>query len=903
MRSRSVRLFALLIGLASLSACDSSSTSSSGLDAGSDSRGDSGTGDSGADDSGVDEPETLQCPAPLVAPPTVGCDGVLLTAEASIDQQSDGIAISAGPDGSAALTINNDQSIDLKDEGCLQLGKQGADFSLSMWLKATGDSQIIGTTSQYGRQQGFVLFTTRRSDGDLELVASAAPAVGPMVSVASAPFKAGVWTHVALRYDNDRHVATFSIDVNLSTRSGQAAPDVYNERLRIGDEGWGGIAAFEISQLSSYGRLLSDRELRAMFLENANSTGLSKDTLSEALKRLKNHVTGQAPLTPTELTAEAERFAANVIFLDLDIGLMREAIELVSRYETTVGPLFMTEDTKNGIPRIAKDGDGLELARAMLSIQQVVLEHVYTPENVKNCRLALLDGARFLTADYFPGAANPPVDPTKSYEVSISAKLPAFWGRPVAFATEAVRRPTGLYLSPGSIGKVTVPMEMVGAGYSVLVGAHTADHSSKSHMNRLDRVSRTFPITSKHTYIANPLGGGVYIVVPYLADLGVVKVSISGVIEAPFFSLKSFDKTTAEDWKRRRTAPGPWADFETDKFMMQVPSSWIYAYEDPQTLMETWDKAMDGFSELLGYPPEKRNRTVLYQQVDTQIRHGAYGIGYPQINNTYNPHDKNTDGNANNWLLTDPTAFEVDFHELGHAELISMFRGETESIVNFPHAYMRNVKFGVDFDQAFRQSFGPSYGALGYAPDDAATNWMVTENFRNGREMDHSNTESDEFRYQQRGYAKYADVYRIFGWDALRNFFHQEHLDYMAGTPSDGLADSDSRILRMSVAAGADLTPLIHFWGIHPVNPSALAKALADRGVPSSQKVRAHIERYKTTAPKNNADFTAHFERVHPGQAGKDPEWWYDILRSTFNEGHAAQIQSRIQAILSLYYP
>jgi len=37
----------------------------------------------------------------------------------------------------------------------------------------------------------------------------------------------------------------------------------------------------------------------------------------------------------------------------------------------------------------------------------------------------------------------------------------------------------------------------------------------------------------------------------------------------------------------------------------------------------------------------------------------------------------------------------------------------------------------------------------------------------------------------------------------------------------------DSRILQLSLAAGADLTPLIHFWGVHPVNPTALtAKGL-----------------------------------------------------------------------------
>ena len=41
-------------------------------------------------------------------------------------------------------------------------------------------------------------------------------------------------------------------------------------------------------------------------------------------------------------------------------------------------------------------------------------------------------------------------------------------------------------------------------------------------------------------------------------------------------------------------------------------------------------------------------------------------------------------------------------------------------------------------------------------PDQAAIHWMVTENFRNGKDMDHSNTEYDEFRYQHRGRVSYV---------------------------------------------------------------------------------------------------------------------------------------------------
>jgi hypothetical protein len=236
-----------------------------------------------------------------------------------------------------------------------------------------------------------------------------------------------------------------------------------------------------------------------------------------------------------------------------------------------------------------------------------------------------------------------------------------------------------------------------------------------------------------------------------------------------------------------------------------------------------------------------------------------------------------------------------------------MFRGEIEAVNNILHAYVRNAKFGVDFDLAFKQSFGPAWGGPGVSPDDAAINWMVTDNFRAGNEMSYDEA-NQEFQYQQRGYAKYGDIYRIFGWDALRRFHYQEHLDYMARTPSDGLDEVDSRILRLSVAAGADLRPLIHFWGIHPVNPVALKQKMTERGIGASQAVRNHIERYKTVAPKNNADFIAHYRRLHPNgcDPGYDPSWgcgWYEVWKNQFNEGHAAQIQAKIQHVISLYYP
>ena len=118
--------------------------------------------------SGTPVPQT--CPASPSLPAVTGCDGVLLTDPSSVEARSSGITNTSGPSGAHALRIGDDQSIDVKDSGCLQLGKSGADFSISMWLKATaGTSQIFGTTSQYSMRPGFVLYTESSSDENLEL--------------------------------------------------------------------------------------------------------------------------------------------------------------------------------------------------------------------------------------------------------------------------------------------------------------------------------------------------------------------------------------------------------------------------------------------------------------------------------------------------------------------------------------------------------------------------------------------------------------------------------------------------------------------------------------------------------------------------------------------------------------
>jgi hypothetical protein len=233
-----------------------------------------------------------------------------------------------------------------------------------------------------------------------------------------------------------------------------------------------------------------------------------------------------------------------------------------------------------------------------------------------------------------------------------------------------------------------------------------------------------------------------------------------------------------------------------------------------------------------------------------------------------------------------------------------MYPGETEAINNFMYTFIAHTKFQVPFNKAFNDGMDHS----NYTPDDAAIHWMITPQFRAGNQMDRSNTEHDQMRYQHRGYAKYADIVRLFGWETFTSFYNQENLDYNAGTYNSGGADG--RTLRFSKAANVDLRPLIHFWGALPVNEVALKVAVVDNaGLLPSLQVRCLLERYKTILPTDNEEFNAFYEKIYPSKPYKSSDnplygiGWFHTQSSTYSAADGTSGIARIDALLQLYFP
>lgn len=626
-----------------------------------------------------------------------------------------------------------------------------------------------------------------------------------------------------------------------------------------------------------------------------DSTPAADDPLLLAFAALRNHINGEATLSAAQLNTQAATIRSNAAKLGTNPTIIAEALGLVTLYETKKGALFVAAPTRGGYERAAT---GFELPNAMLTLEQRILDHTYTA----TCLAAnenLLRNWKIGSSAHFPGSVAPPADPAATRSVPINASQPKIYGAPVMYHDMDARRPTGSYLAPGSIGVVTVPAALVNKGFKVRVGAHSWDLTAKTRIERIDRISRVYNITSTTTKIANPFGGGIYIEVPYLANARIVTVQIANAVRSPFFSSTSFHRTTLSEWQdTERTHPGPWADFESDRFMMQVPRSWSYAFADPVGLMADWDKAMDAVSDLMGLPLI-RPKTVMYAQVDVILRANVNAPGYPCVNDAYDPYAA-TNGNKSHYLLTGPQDSPwATLHELGHGHNFTKFTGETESAVNLLYVAALNRKFGKTLDQAFGASIG--------APSDTSTinlryvslQWTLKKVFRTGNKT----MLAADMAYEHKGYAKYVEIANLFGWDAVGDFWKSVNVDYENGIdyPLTNSDPTDSRIIRMSKAARVDLRPLLHFWGVPPLNATNVRNSINAAALPPSGAIYRRLKYYQSVVPTSQSGYNTFYYAIDG--SGADTEIKGMFTNSSYTTAIADSAKAAIQGIIDLYFP
>jgi len=623
-----------------------------------------------------------------------------------------------------------------------------------------------------------------------------------------------------------------------------------------------------------------------------------------ALNDLQDHINATITLTPVELTLIKNIFTLFPGCLAISESNILLSKSVVADYDNLFGALFTTPGTQNGFSKDPAIAPGMELERAMIGLQQGIFDEVFT-SGVYGNYPQHLDGWKYGACTTFPGFVAPPADSTIGVSVPIRANFEDPDGMNPYYdingdGTDHALRPTGLYLSPGSVATVTVPNSLVGQDYWIRVGSHDWDLTNRDMFLRFDRISKKFLINSNTIEVFNPLGGAISILVPYGADDDIVQVTVNNGVEAPFFSLKSFYETT--DFNAELSKPGPWAVFETDNVMFTIPKHSIVPgqYDLMQSMLD-WEEAVRGVNSILARQiiPDKHN---MYMIADVDIRVGVYSIGYPMSNTPLNY----TDVPGPAYFINGPGPDdETNFHETGHALAISQFAGEEEALVNFPYIMAMNYGLGEDLNVAVNYSFVPNTFDI----DKTATHRMVSNSFGSARIILNSTT--NEVRYQHRGYGHYFEIVNMLGWCPLRSFWKQESIDFENGI-DHGIndQDNDGRILRMSVAAQADLRPLFHVFGILPQDSVALQDTLTQSGVLPSLAIYNRLQNYFNLIPADNAAFVNYALSVYPNLYTEgptaDPDYgvgWHYLKSLTYNSGEAQNRANILQSILNIYYP
>jgi len=367
---------------------------------------------------------------------------------------------------------------------------------------------------------------------------------------------------------------------------------------------------------------------------------------------------------------------------------------------------------------------------------------------------------------------------------------------------------TGLYAAPGELIKVRVPETAAALGLSIVIGAHT---DTLRHLETWSRMPEIFcykPVRSTETRSANAFGGPIYIAVPPDNRAGDFVATISGGVPAPRYV---DGQTNLNEWRSTiRHHPAPWAEIESDKIALTVPSSVVRDLDDPGALMQVWNRISDLISELAGIPNSRTRAERLVP--DVQISLGVLHSGYPIMMYLPKAHTlvsreellKGRIGtslyNRGMWGLP---------HELGHQvqNPAWSFEGAAEPTASLFALYV--------FEKLCRIPVASNlHGSKEARAEQIARYDFAKPNFEQWKQD------------QWLGLTTYVELQQAFGWDGFKSVFAQYLKLPESELPNSEEAKRDQWMVRFSRQVGRDLGPFFQAWGI-PTSAAARA-SIAD---------------------------------------------------------------------------
>lgn len=349
---------------------------------------------------------------------------------------------------------------------------------------------------------------------------------------------------------------------------------------------------------------------------------------------------------------------------------------------------------------------------------------------------------------------------------------------------------TGLYAAAGDTLKIETGLQEK-SDLQVRIGSHSDTLWHLDTWKRMPDICKTAAIESKKTVISSPFGGLIYIVVPEECKLGKVSLKIGGAVQAPRYVLGD---TATGAWKNEiRNYPGPWAELETSKVILTLPSEAIRKLDDPEKLMMFWDKVLDACADLADWPRE-RPRPERYV-ADRQISAGYMHSGYPimtwldVIHHEVDLESLKSNAKGMNWGF---------FHEMGHNHQSGdwTFEGTGEVTVNLFSLYVLETVCGI-------------------VPRDTRPQ-MSTEGMANAYKKyaeagkSFETWKSDPFL----ALAMYVQIKDQFGWDAYKKVFAEYRKLPDNERPKNDDGKRDQWLVRLSRTVGRNLGPFFDAWGI-----------------------------------------------------------------------------------------
>lgn len=370
-------------------------------------------------------------------------------------------------------------------------------------------------------------------------------------------------------------------------------------------------------------------------------------------------------------------------------------------------------------------------------------------------------------------------------------------------------RSTGLYAAAGEPVTVELPPGAETLGLRLRIGTTTCDNTRHDIWRRAPKVDAEIPLDATSVTAASPFGGLLYIVVPEKADAParLIKVTLRNACRAPWFKA---GRDSLDVWRATiRNHPAPWAELESDKVILTVPSSEVRALDDPAALLAFWDTIADQDAKLAALPAERRSAERFC--ADVQLCAGWMHAGYPIMI---------PDVTAKDLVNLDTLKTKGDwgfFHELGHNHQNGdwTFSGTGEVTVNFFTLYNMEHACGIP----------PRKTRMG----EEKIQKTVLKWVEQGKP--HEGWCGDPFLALE----TFVRLQQAYGWEAFERLFAEYRTLSKDERPKNDAEKRDQWVIRLSRITNANIAAVFDAWNI-PISDAA-RQAGANHAAPADPRL------------------------------------------------------------------